>query len=163
MTTRRDNLLDPQPTPAPTRCILVDVEGAYVPGLLSLLESRKYGSAWEEEGEYSTGARYYTKLQWELLMDASDRIISEIRQVRGPKPGQDPSESYDPTITSQYNGTQLFDVLYNDQSGIEGVNEKLTQANTLLTEIRDGLSNAENAEEQIELLGRIVVLLGGAL
>lgn len=153
MTGRRDALTEPQPIPQGSAPILVDADARYVPGLLSALEGKKYSSSWEGGEPWSEGAQYYTRLQWSLLMDASSRIISEIRQVRGPKPGQDPSESYDPDVTPQYNGTQLFDVLYNDVSGLEGVNEKLQ----LLVENM----TAEQREEQIAILRGILLVLGG--
>lgn len=151
MTTRRDSLLMPQPVPTYSSPILVDVEGAYVPGLLALLESRKYSASWADGEPYSTGAEYYTKLQWELLMDASDRIISEVRQVRGPKPGQDPSESFDPTITPQYNGSSIFDAVYNSQSGLEGVNEKAAQILTAVQQLA-AESNGAKLDEIIAIL-----------
>lgn len=150
-----NQLFGPQPAPdGDVAGVLADVDARFVPGVLALLETKKLPSAWEE-GDYSAGYSAYTKLQWGLLMDASNRIISEIRQVRGPKVGQSPLETYDPVTTPQYNGTQLFDVLYNSTSGLEGINEKLQVL------IDQGI--AEGAEEQLELLRGIFLLLGGTI
>lgn len=155
MTTRRDSLLYPQPVPTVTgRGVLVDIEGAYVPGLLSLLESRKYGASWDDGAVWGDGAKYYTKLQWEMLMDASDRIIDEIRQTRGALNGQELVPT-DPTVTAVYPGVSLRQLLYDSTSGLEGVNEKLMVANDLLTQIAAGGNSDEKLDIIIGLLAAL--------
>lgn len=147
-------LFGPQPAPAgDVLGVLADVDARFIPGVLALLETKKTPAAWED-GDFSAGYTAYTRMQWGLLMDASTRIISEIRQVRGPKPGQDPSESFDPTVTPQYNGTSIYDVLYNSTSGLEGVNEKLQ----LLV---DDITSEEKAQ-MLALLARIATAIAGA-
>lgn len=147
-------LFGPQPAPSGAVAgVLADVDARFVPGVLALLETKKTAAAWNE-GDYTDGYTAYTRLQWGLLMDASNRIISEIRQVRGPKPGQDITETFDPDVTPIYNGTSLFDVLYNSASGLEGVNEKLQ----LLV---DDMSEEDRAAILAQLT-RIAVAIAGA-
>lgn len=147
-------LFGPQPAPGgDVLGVLSDIDARFIPGVLALLETKKTPAAWED-GDFSEGYTAYTRMQWKLLMDASERIISEVRQVRGPKPGQNPAETFDPVVTPQYNGTSLFDVLYNSTSGLEGVNEKLQ----LLV---DDISSEEKAE-MLALLARIATAIAGA-
>lgn len=150
----RNQLFGPQPAPGgDPRGILVDLDARYVPGMLALLESKKYQAAWYE-GDWSAGYDAYSKAQWRMLMDASTKIIDELRQLRGPLVG-DELVPTDPTITAIYPGVSLRQILYNDTSGLEGINEKLQ----LLVDN----AAAQNSEEQLAALQQIIVLLGGVV
>lgn len=133
--------------------ILVDVSVQGVPFLLNGLEIRKAERNWLP-GEWAQGYQWLAEQQELLLMDASNRIIDEIRQARGALNGQELVPT-DPTITAVYPGVSLRQLLYDDTSGLEGINEKL--------QILVDQAVAESNEEQLEALQQIVFLLGGAL
>lgn len=134
--------------------ILVDVSVEGVPILLNGLEIRKASRNWTDQSEWEAGYQWLARQQEAFLMDASNRIIDEIRQTRGALVGQELVPT-DPELTAVYPGVSLRQLLYDDTSGLEGINEKL--------QVLVDQAVAENSEEQLEALQQIILLLGGAL
>lgn len=59
------------------------VVSAAVPSVLSAIETRKGRSFWKTPQEFSDAYQALTKQQWELLMDASERINRAIFYAMG--------------------------------------------------------------------------------
>lgn len=139
---------------APSRLpgVLVDVSAQGVPIIINGLEIRKASRNWSNQVEWEAGYQWLSEQQERMLVDASNRIIAEVRQVRGPKPGQNPAEVYDPEVTPQYNGTQLYDMLYDNDVGINGANTKLDAIRIAVEQLA--------LEGDSEQLDQIILLLG---
>lgn len=130
--------------------ILADIDVRSVPVLLSSLETRRARSFWASEDDYVRGNDIITDTEVRLLMDATTRLIREIRATRGVdnlEPGYDNPDT-DPFTLSM--GT------------IEDVERRLETANEHLAAIRTALETQQSPEELAEIvqqLGTIAALL----
>lgn len=123
-----------------------------VPMTIDALERRKSPAFWYDRQSFELAYNDISRQQWNLLMDAKEDIIREIRGVRGSFGGADTTLEAFPVGT--YPGVQLRDVvvsLYSDES--------VNVAN-LLTEIRNILQTQGQGDEgQLDALLQIVALL----
>lgn len=54
----------------------------YIPTTLSALETRSRRSFWATDEDFTRAYNEISRQQWELLMDATDRIVMEVRALR---------------------------------------------------------------------------------
>jgi hypothetical protein len=132
--------------------VLCDIPAKVIPTALSSLETRKNRSFWVDEDAFSRAYQEITRTQWELLMDASEKIIIELRHLRGSYDTDDLSLETWPVGT--FPGLQLETInnsLYNTDGKGVGI---------LLGEIRDILATQGQGEQgQLDALNAIVALL----
>lgn len=137
--------------------VLPVVSARYVPMVLASLESRKLRFAWVSEADYVLGYDSICRLQEALLMDAADRIISEVRALRDgtttPPALRDPQ--LDPYTLDL---TTLADI----DTSVGVVSTEVINANTAivgeLQAIR-ALLEAQGGEELTEILGKLDILI----
>lgn len=140
--------------------ILADLPANYVPTALSALETRKGRSFWLTRDDWLTALQAISLFQQRLLMDATDRIVNEVRALRD---GQlTPPEARDPQADPYTLPlTALTDINSNLQFQTQEVGDRLDTANNLLVEIRDAvLAQGGNPEDIIGRLDTLIFLLG---
>lgn len=76
--------------------ILADLPVAFVPTVLSAIETRKGRSFWVDRDQWSLALDGLNEFQRRLLMDASDRIVNEVRALRDGN--LTPAEARDPLL-----------------------------------------------------------------
>lgn len=129
------------------------IVSGFVPAVLSALETRKASSFWVDETSWEAAYQAVTRQQWELLMDATDRIVNEVRALRN---GQD---------TPLVDRNPLLDPYTLDLASLRSIERRLQnatgeQAGELLGQIRDILQSQGVGEEgQLDALLQIVALL----
>jgi hypothetical protein len=140
--------------PQATECELVELDAQLIPALLSALAGRMGRSHWETDAAWLEGYSRLSRQGAELLMGCKEYLIVEIRSARDATPTHEP---YDLAIypAGMYPGASMAH-LVNQQT-----DAGLSTAQ-LLTQIRDTLAaSGEGSAEQLELLGQMVLLLGG--
>ena len=128
---------------------------ALIPATISALETRSSRSFWASDADYSRAYQAVKRQQWELLMDATDRIVSEIRATRM---GTDtPVEMRNPAIDP----FTIDLISLNDIVGSLNTNGK--SAAFILEEVRAILeATAAGDEESLGALLRIAAVIAGA-
>ena len=128
----------------------------YIPTTLSALETRSRRSFWASDEDFTRAYNEIKRQQWELLMDATDRIINEFRAMRDgintPLAARDPQlDPYTLQLTS------LRDI----SSALNGTDGTV---NAILLRIEQ-LQSAANAgdEESLAELLRIGAIIAGAV
>lgn len=138
---------------------LVEVAAFFVPTLLHRLEVYKERFPYETDADYQVGLDLVTAQQEAYLMDATDRIVSEVRALRM---GTLTSEEYrDPQLNPYTVPLTSLATLTNIVLDFdEQVSASTAQTNALLTEIRDQLAAGASGEDVLERLDILITLLG---
>lgn len=124
----------------------------YIPTTLSALETRGRRSFWATDADFARAYNEIKRQQWELLMDATDRIVMEIRALRDGV--NTPLEAQDPLL-NPFN-LELFTL--REIAGRLSTNGKSNAF--ILEEIRTILEAQGAGEDgQLEALLQIVALL----
>lgn len=142
--------------PTPSVGILADVPVEYVPHTLSALESRKNRVFWETEADFINGYQGICLMQWGLLMDATNRIINEVRAGRdGPAT---PASARDPNLDPyELPLTSLATINAQLTTGGRSAAQILASIETIIQ--AQGTSDAE----QLQALLRIATVVAGAI
>lgn len=132
------------------------IVSSFIPSVVSSMETRNSRSFWATDADYSRAYQALKRQQWELLMDSTDRLISEIRATRNgvntPLASQDPLlDPYTLPLSS------LSDIAGNLFVNGESAAFILAGIRVLMQQ-----ANAGDAESQAELL-RIGAIIAGAL
>jgi hypothetical protein len=143
---------------APPDFIFVSIDVQFVPTILQAIEPRKLRFAYETEEEWVLCYSALCQLQVALLMDATDRIVSEIRALRAGV--MTPPEALDP----------LLDPFTLDLPAIGDVNQNVITVNDSVLLTKDdivnklqGVIDALNAQGTEETLAPILTDILGAL
>lgn len=137
--------------------VLPVVSARYVPMVLASLESRKLAFAWETPADYELGYDSICRLQEALLMDAADRIVSEVRALRAgqvtPVEARDPQlDPYTLDLPSLGNlNTSLLDLTTEQQVSNDAIVGELQAIRALL--------EAEAGGDLTEVLGKLDILI----
>lgn len=137
--------------------VLPEVSARYVPMVLASLESRKLAFAWETPADYELGYDSICRLQEALLMDAADRIVSEVRALRAgqatPVDARDPQlDPYTLDLPSLGNlNTSLLDLTTEQQVSNDAIVGELQAIRALL--------EAEAGGDLTEVLGKLDILI----
>lgn len=139
--------------------ILADLPVALIPAALSALETRKGRSFWADTNEWDAGLDALNLFQVRLLMDATDRIVNEVRALRDgtttPLPSRDPlADPYTLELTS------LRDVNAQVSGQRLEIDAQLTAANETLQLILTAVQEGGSGEDVIERLDVLITLLG---
>lgn len=131
----------------------------YIPTTLSALETRSSRSFWITDEDFARAYNEIKRQQWELLMDATDRIINEIRAIR--QGDNTPENFQDPTLNPYSLGlTSLEDIQFNLQDNNGTLAQIAARQEILLGEIKTILENQAAGEgSELEALLQIVALL----
>lgn len=145
--------------PTDVKFVLADVPAQYVPTTLSAIETRKYKSFWLTTDDWHTALDYLTLFQERLLMDATDRIVSEVRALRDgaftPEDARDPEiDPYTLPLTSLRTIAASVDDTNADISAI------LANTNQTLQDILTAVQAQGGGEGVIERLDTLILLLG---
>lgn len=141
--------------------ILADLPANCVHIVLSSIETRKGRSFWVDKNAWIEGLQALCEFQRRLLMDSTERIISEVRALRDGD--QTPLEWRDPTVdpytfpawSLRDIGQATFEIREStNNSGYGGLL-------TVLEQIRDNLA-AGGETGVLDRLDQIILLLGAA-
>lgn len=132
------------------------IESALIPTMLSALETRKGRSFWAGYSSWSEAYQDLCKQQWELLMDAADRIVLEIRALRD---GVQTDPAYrdpnvDPFTVQATSLNWMFGTMYSSEGVPFG--QVLGQMLALQQ------AAAQGDTEALEQLTRIAAVIAGA-
>lgn len=138
--------------------VLAEVHAPYVPILLHRLEVFKEAFVYETEADEAEGLDLVNRQQEALLMNAVDRIVSEVRALRDgpltPVLARDPNlDPYDLQLTS------LSTIAQDTSSVVQSVRDG---SGTVLDELRlIRQSIAQGSQEDVlERLDTLIFLLG---
>lgn len=130
---------------------LVSVDARFALTMLRDIEARKATNFYPDHAAFVVGYDTVCKAQEALLMDIGERLIMEVRALRGVD--DDHPEIYDPasdpfslSLGTVMDGTRATD----------NATAKLEEIRLLL----ESMSGGEDMEEVLDLLGQAVVLLG---
>lgn len=140
--------------------ILADLPARFVHITLGTIETRKARAIWASDEDWRDGVDALYDFMERLLMDATDRIVTEVRALRDgaftPLDARDPQLSpYDLPLTS------LGTIDGRLQTGLADVIAGVQTSNALLTEIRDGLAAQQGGDlqEVLDKMDAIALLL----
>lgn len=138
---------------------LCEVAPRYVPLIISAIEGRKARSFWATPADHSAAYNHLCAQQAALLMGAKDDIIQEVRDVRGPLNGTDPSDLVSFPVGT-FPGWNLGGIGVQLNDGGQNVAQLQTAAGAKLEEIRALLEAQATSEGgQLDALLNIVALL----
>lgn len=131
---------------------LCNVLGSVVPLMLDAIERRKGYVHWADRGIAAEAYNELSRQQWELIMDAKEDIIREIRHARGSIPvGAETTLEAFPV--GQFPGIQLADI-------VGSLNTNGRSAAAILDSIETILETQSAGETgQLDALLQIVALL----
>ena len=143
--------------------ILTPLPADYVHIALSSLETRKSRSFWIDREEHAKALTLLAATQGGILMDATDRIVNEIRALRDG--AETIAEERDPLVDPYSLTSNSLSSLNSRIFDVEkALYETLDPVNDRLVEIRDLLAQQTGGDPE-EILNRLdtVILLLGAL
>lgn len=138
---------------------LVEVTASYVPTLLHRLEVYKLEFPYDDPDAWGDGIDLANRQQEALLMDATDRIVSEVRALRDGEltPLEDRDPQLDPfTLSLSSLRTVAFEV---SEQGA-ALSAQLDTANQTLADILTAVQAQGGGEDIIERLDVLITLLG---
>lgn len=139
--------------------VLVEVSALYVPTLLHRLEVYKLGFTYEDDSAQGEGLDLVNAQQEAILMDAADRIVSEVRALRDGN--QTPAEARSPELDPY---TLPLTSLRTIAAEVGDTNADLSaligQTNTTLEEIKAALAGGASGEDVLGRLDVLIALLG---
>lgn len=121
-----------QIAPEDERCILIPFDAAYLPMVLSRIETAKGRSWFVDQENAERGYERLTALQWGMLMDCGQALINNIIALRG----IDPTAPRDPdtgTPIAPPTGSTLLDI-YTTLQGASGTPGSLLERIATATE-----------------------------
>lgn len=131
----------------------------YIPSIIEAIEARKTSGVYRTTEAYATAYNALSRAQWEMLMDAREDLIQEIRGTRGPGP-------FDTTTypVGTFPGTNMSDILGALGGPFANLDVQLTVIRGLSEEMRDLLTQIRDqggtaSEGQLDALLQIVALL----
>lgn len=128
----------------------------YIPTTLSALETRSRRSFWTSDADFARAYNEIARQQWELLVDATDRIVSEIRALR--EGTATPLVDQNPALNPfNIELTSLRDINLALRGNEGSAHDALVRIEQLLTAANEG-----DAEALAELL-RIGAVIAGAI
>lgn len=130
---------------------LIELDRQMLPLLLLVSEGWKVRARWESEADFQKAYVFIGKFQRELLMGAADRLVLEVRALRGGDPL--PAAAKDPKADPFALALSTL-----SSEGI-AVRAKIEEARALLEEIRNNLAGGDVDLEDIEASIQAILLL----
>lgn len=159
-----DYFLKPGSLPVIDDGILVDADVGTVYTAVEAILGTTARSFWGTEAEYREGHTRMCRLAESLLMDATDRIIRAVWEMRGV-----PDATLTPTELGLYPGISTGTTVVEAVNQLTGINTRAASIDTLtqeelpaIRELLEQLSESAGgwtAEEKAQILGNIASIL----
>lgn len=162
MTSRRltDYFEDAQTVSAVTEHILADLNVNFVHIALGAIETRKAQSFWTDKVEWDRALDALCLFEERLLMDATDRIVSEVRALRDG--ALTPPEAIDPSLNPYTLPLSSLRTIDNRLQTVGAtIDARVAQVQDTLVEIRDAIAqlNQQDLSQVVTRLDDVLLLL----